>query len=470
MALRTFAWYVTVPGLALAMVGLIAASTRRFWRDPTFFTTLAVFGCFFFYKIRIVPQHFWMARRFLPVLLPAATLLMAAAIATCLPRDAWVDGRRRRARGDEPAGAAPGPAPEASGAHDAEIPVVPPLAARQLEEGSRTALARDVAVAPGAAGALATTRPFLVRHAIAALVAALLLAWIGWSFWTAARPVLPHVEYAGLVPRLETLASRFGEQDLVIVESRNASDAHVLALPLAYIYARQVLVLNTPRPDKVAFAGFLEWARGHYRDVYFLGGGGTDLLSRRIGVEAVAGDRFQVPEYDSPTNAYPAGVRRKEFDYSISRFVPPRSPDGTFVLDVGTNDDLLVVRFHAKERHPQTGITFRWTRDASYVSVLGMQPGTRTVTAWLGDGGRPPSAGPAVVSLSFDDRSLGTVTLTQTVRPYTFQIPADLAAAAAAREEPARLRFTTTTWQPRALLGVPDDRQLGIVVDRVEAH
>jgi hypothetical protein len=279
-----------------------------------------------------------------------------------------------------------------------------------------------------------------------------------------------HVEYAGLIPRLEQLAARFADDDLVVVESRNASDAHVLALPLAYIYARNVLVLNTPRPDKVAFAGFLDWARGHYGDVYFLGGGGTDLLSRRIGVETVAGDRFQIPEYDSPLNAYPSGVRQKEFDYSLSRFVPALAGDGTFGLDVGTNDDLLVVRFHAKEHQPDGGMSYRWTRDASYVTILGMEASTQRLTVWMGDGGRPPQLGQATVTLTLDDRPLGTVTIARDVRPYTFPIPVAIAAAAAAREEPARLQLTTTTWQPRALLGVPDDRQLGVVVDRVEAR
>ncbi len=59
--------------------------------------------------------------------------------------------------------------------------------------------------------------------------------------------------------------TRSGDRDLLVVESRNASDTHVLALPLAYIYARNVLVLNSPKPDKTAFAGFLDWARNTLR-------------------------------------------------------------------------------------------------------------------------------------------------------------------------------------------------------------
>ena len=76
-----------------------------------------------------------------------------------------------------------------------------------------------------------------------------------------------------------------------------------------------MLVLHSPRPDKALMAQFLEWARTRYRRVLFLGGGSTDLLSHRYGVRALKSDRFQVPEYEAPVNAYPRSVRQKEFEY-----------------------------------------------------------------------------------------------------------------------------------------------------------
>ena len=65
----------------------------------------------------------------------------------------------------------------------------------------------------------------------------------------------------GVIPQLERLASRFSDNDLVLVEARAASDLHTLALPLSYIYARNVLVLYDSRPDKQAVREFLTWAR-----------------------------------------------------------------------------------------------------------------------------------------------------------------------------------------------------------------
>jgi hypothetical protein len=40
---------------------------------------VTAFGFFFFYKIRIWPEHFWMTRRFLAVILPGLLLFAAAA-------------------------------------------------------------------------------------------------------------------------------------------------------------------------------------------------------------------------------------------------------------------------------------------------------------------------------------------------------------------------------------------------------
>ena len=211
------------------------------------------------------------------------------------------------------------------------------------------------------------------------------------QYTRAAKPVLPHVEYAGVIAKLEALANTLGDHDLLVVESRNASDTHVLALPLAYIYARNVLVLNSPKPDKATFAGFLDWARTRYDRVLFMGGGGTDLLSSALGrtrhrQRAVPDSRVR-----RAADAYPRFVRRKEFDYSLYELTPP-DPGGAslpFDLDVGVNDDLHVVRFHAKELTEGRRSAGRAAR--SLVSVTSVRADSRAIVLWMSDGGRPPA-------------------------------------------------------------------------------
>ncbi len=262
LSFRTFAWYFPRAGLVAALAGFVLLSWKRFWRDPALLFVTAAYAFFVFYKIQIVPVHFWMARRFLPAILPAAFLLLAA-------------------------GAFYG------------------VWSRRQEDAA--------AAAGGWAGRMR-------RAAIWALPLAF-VALIGTTLVRATRPIIGHVEYQGVVPRLEKLAAEFGTRDLVIVESRRLSDLHVLALPLAYAFDNNVLVLSTPRPDRRVFRDFLAWARSRYRNVYFVGSGGTDLLSRTIAVVPVSTERFHVPEYESVWNGYPRSVQQKEFDFSIYRFV-----------------------------------------------------------------------------------------------------------------------------------------------------
>jgi hypothetical protein len=392
-ALRTFAsYYVTLPALLAALVGYVIVARPLFWRDPALIVTITAFSLFFFYKLHIVPVHFWMARRFLPVILPGTLLLASAAALT------GVRGR------------------------------------------------------------------LLVTRAIRGPIGIVFLALLAVNFARVARPVLEHVEYAGVIPKLEQLAARIANRDLVLVESRDASDVHVLALPLAYVYAKNVLVLASAAPDKQTFAAFLEWARSRYERILFIGGGGTDLLSSKWAVEPITSERFQVPEYESTSERYPKEVRRKEFDYSVYAFTPPRAPE-PFDLDVGVNDDLNVIRFDAKEQ--TEGRTFRWSQDQSFIVVTHIRAEDRTIVLWMSDGGRPPAAPPAAVTLSIGERPLGTVHVGTGFAEYDFAIPADVAREGAADGEPVRVTVRTTTWNPLRTLGTPDDRDLGVMVDRV---
>jgi hypothetical protein len=395
-ALRTFtAFYLTLPGLLAALLGFVLLARRAFWRAPDVFVTVAVFSFFYFYKIRIVSDHFWMARRFLPVILPGALLFACAAALS----------------------------------------------------GSRGG--------------------FWVTRAVRTTIGVAFVLLLATQFVRSARPILAHVEYAGLIPRLESLARTIGDRDLLVIESRNATDTHVLGLPLAYIYDRSVIMLASPLPDKALFTPFLEWARTRYDRVLFMGGGGTDLLSPSWDAKPLAGERFQIPEYDAPLDAYPRFVRRKEFDFGLYELTSPdpSSRSKPFDLDVGFQDDLHVVRFHAKEQ--TEGHTFRWSRNLSYIGITNLRPDSREVVLTLSNGGRPEAAGPADVTVALDDQILGTLHVTPGFTAYALSIPTPLAQSIATRGQSVQLKLTSTVWIPEQVVGTSDSRDLGVMVDRV---
>jgi hypothetical protein len=411
-ALRNFRWYLTGPGILLAVIGMAAMILRRFWRDPAFFLTVSVYAVLTFYKPRIIPEHFWAGRRFITVILPAALLVMSALVV-------WVLNPDR--------------------------------------------LARLFSRSPGRPKASWKLRTASTMVAIAAL------APLGWTFWLQSAPVRAHVEYAGLQSEIERLVATVGPKDLLLVEARDAdSDLHVLALPYSYIYGRPALVLNSWAPDKRALEAFLKQARTRYDNVYFLGGGGTDLLTRDLDAELVARRRVQVPEYASTFNAYPTGVRQKEFDLGIYRLrLAGEATAGRIDLQIGGQDDLQVARFFAREQRGD-GSTFRWTKGRSYVMLRGAAPAARDLIIWMSSGGRPQSVPPAEVRVAIGDHWLGTVTLADEMRPYRFEIPAAVAAEAARTGDPLRVRIEVATWNPNRVHGAPDTRDLGVMVTRVQ--
>lgn len=393
-ALRTFTQlYLLWTGLAAALVGAALVIRRHFWRDPALLVIFAGMSLFFFYKMKIVPTEFWAARRWVPITLPGALLLAAAA--GLGPATRWVWARR-------------------------------------------------------------------IAGAVVILV-------LGYAYTVRAGPVFAHVEYAGVIPALERLAASFTDRDLVLVESRDAgSDTHVLAMPLAYVYAKNVLVLNSARPDKLKLRHFLEQALTKYRRVYFIGGGGTDLLSRQISARAVQDAKIKVPEFEeisSTQMALPSAVRRKDFDYSVYELAIGEAAQGPFALDVGSRDDLHVLRFNAKET--ADGRTIRWTAARSVVAIPGMTGTEREVVLVMHDGGRPASAGPARVDVYLDNVLLGEVAVGRGFQPYRFAIPASLAGAAARTEDPALLTLVSSVWSPQQLIGGGDTRTLGVMLDTV---
>jgi len=398
-ALRVYTdFYLSRPLLVAALAGLVLSARQTFWRAPALMLTLAAFSLSVFYKIHVVPEHFWAARRLLPVVLPGALLLGAWA--------AFGDLSRWR-------------------------------------------------------GALGRAR------AIAGL---LVIGWIGWTYAVQAAPIAAHVEYRDMVAYIERLAAQFSDRDLVLVESRDAgSDVHVMAVPLEYIYAKHVLLLSNARPDKQLLLGFLNDAVARYDRIFFLGGGGTDLLTRQIVATPVSSEEIQIDEYQTtPWHEYPQQIRRKEFDYGIYRLTLDGMPAGPFSLDVGTRDDLHVVRFGAKET--VDGRSVRWTGVQSFVAVSGLSGAEREVVIVMSNGGRPPSLPPARVEVSFNDVPLGAVVVGADFAPYRFALPADAAARAGSESQPAQLKLVTNVWNPQKAMGGFDNRNLGVMVDRVDVR
>ena len=405
--LYSYTFYYLQPlGLAAALTGWAVVSRRRFWPSWGFLAVAAAFAVVVFYDPHITPDHFWAGRRYVSVILPASLLLIGAAAFTPAPLPEW----------------------------------------------------------PG----LAWTRgPVAARLRLAAGV--VLVAALGWQYVQATRPILRHVEHAGVIPTVEQLAGRFTPDDLLLFGNRGVTDAQAFALPLAYVYGRNVLSLREWEPDPQLLRQFLDWARTRYARVFFIGGA-TALHTSRTGAALVSREQTRIPHYDRTLNAYPNGVVNWELNYGIYDLLVDPPPPGPFDLDVGGDDDLQVLGMHPRTVDPR-GVTYRWTTATSIVWVVGTLPDAREVTLRMSSGGRPEAAGVAEVRISLNDQPLGSITVPDDrFRPYAVTIPPELAQAIAASEGAAELRIETVPWVPLHVLGIPDQRELGVMLDRVEVR
>ena len=168
-------------------------------------------------------------------------------------------------------------------------------------------------------------------------------------------------------------------------------------LPLAYIYAqqrarariaaaRQGDVRGVPRVGAHPVpAGAVHRRRRHRPAV-------ASLRRRADRERALPGARVRVAP-STPTRG--SCGRRSSSTASTSSSPPGRGRRTAGSISTSAcNDDLHVLRFHAKEQ--TDGRTFRWTRPTSYVSVTD-DAADRHAKSTLGmsDGGRPAAAPPA---------------------------------------------------------------------------
>ena len=73
----------------------------------------------------------------------------------------------------------------------------------------------------------------------------------------------------------------------------------------------------------------------------------------------------------------------------------------------------------------------------------------------------------ARIQIVINETLLGEASLTSEFLPYSFDIPVEIPADMTRTGNTTPLLITANTWNPGQVLGTPDDRELGVMVDRV---
>ena len=143
-----------------------------------------------------------------------------------------------------------------------------------------------------------------------------------WHDWRGIRPaardavhaggkaLLQHVEYAGVIARLEALSATLGDRDLLVVESRNAGPTRTSSRCRSPTSTRAMCWSSTRRgPTRPRSRGSSTGRAPGTTACCSWAAAEPTCCRRRGPLDAVASERFQIPEYDAPADAYPRFAR-----------------------------------------------------------------------------------------------------------------------------------------------------------------
>lgn len=305
--------------------------------------------------------------------------------------------------------------------------------------------------------------PHKVGKMIAIALGAIMLAFFVYTD----RVIAGHVEFRGVIDQVGSLASRFDEQDILIL-SNNRDEPSLIATPLEYIFGKDALIVRPNRPDNEKISALVDRWREKGREVFVIMGvnGGKLFLP---GYALIPVDQFTLSwrELEHSYNQKPLNVIPVSLPYGIYKAVPRETVAAEgypWTLDVGGFDYKYLVGGFWEVEQTAEGVSFRWTSEEAVLRVP-WRPGDRPLRLSLCLSGWRPAGSPPLppITVYLGDEPLAELEVGQQFQVYEILIPPHVAATMQASQT-ALLRLQAQAWSP-SQVGIPDERDLGVRLD-----
>jgi hypothetical protein len=289
------------------------------------------------------------------------------------------------------------------------------------------------------------------------------------------RQLYQHVEYAGALDQLETLAHNFQPGDVLLFRGEGRETPDLVATPLKFAFGLDAFAIRSGDPGKYAadLARYVQHWQAQGRQVYLVLGpnGAVELPGLRP--ERVGPASLRLPEFQQLRDQKPSLPQQFNFDSVIYRLAPS-APAADVPHAIAADDYSAQVRgfYHVEQID---GATVAWTNGDALVRLdwpRDNAPLELVVHLALGVA-RPARLGPARVCLSYRPES----SFALVDAPFTGEQCFDLRSLGMAgyrypidpRGQPAPatgtflLRIASPTWSPAAIDPAQHDpRQLGV--------
>jgi len=302
-------------------------------------------------------------------------------------------------------------------------------------------------------------------------VQAVAIGGLLFAFLQVDWPFLRHVEYQGALDQLAQLASRFEPEALILFD--NGDPGQHLTQPLAYLFHRQVFVLQRERPNATFLHRLIEATNAQGKPMYLVLSSDTlEWHPQDIRFEPLGDFIFQVPLAERSTQHMPQRVTTLSYRLDLYRIVPTVgavSPPPVTTVEMGPGEyPYLRGGFYGWETMTDD-TTFRWTNGTGRVVLS--RPSMKDLRLNLRvASGRPPQVQPSQLSVWVNGVPIGERTLAYgyTFETWDLTVPQDYVSATSMVE----VELRSDTWVPQAIGYNDDPRTLGIMVDwiRVEGQ
>lgn len=443
-------WYLSPLGILLTMIGFVPFCRKRLNLRSGMFLALTVIISLIFLDQSYTLEHFiYSMRRYVPVTIPAFSLIMAYALLEVLPQFGnWFAVRlnsfntKRRT-----ATAITGGSTASLAMSGVAFSVTTETSGPQLrlENSDITGSERKV------------NRGGNIGRYAGWLGAAVLVTFFVFTGAT----IYNLQEEQGVVSQMEGLAKNFGPNDIVIFSGDPAVDGKV-AVPLNYVFDRNSFIL-TPAPKNDLLAQvFSYWQKQGYHIKAVLGDNGGRFAPTGYQLQQISNFTLTLTQLEQLDVQKPKNVVSNSISYGVYNVLPetssnngsvaygqgaPTQPNG-WTLQMGQDayPALIDGLYPAEKDKPSdpTNLTYRWTDgDTNHHPTLRLPcfaPNTKTQLSLTLSPGLNPHPVTLKLFLSdymYDDPNDPKTRLTQPagsiqiapgsgIKTYTIDVPSNL--------------------------------------------